>query len=145
LALATQPRCPVDHRESAPTGTTVGALGYEVGYAVAAEQLRHGLDVVAECVNPLAVTRDAWVRAAGRAGAGVLEVELVCSDRGEHRRRAESRAVDIPGLVPPTWQRIVDREYEPWTREHLVLDTAVLSAAECVAEIRRALLLSRTG
>lgn len=125
--------------EWTPAGTAVGPLGYGVGYALAAEQLGLGLDVVVECVNPLTVTRDAWVRVAGRAGAGVLEVELVCSDRREHRSRAESRSVDIPGLVLPTWQQIVDREYEPWTRPHLLLDTAVRSPENCVAEIRRAL------
>ena len=38
----------------------VGPAGYAVGYALAEEQLRQGLTVIAESVNPLGVTRDAW-------------------------------------------------------------------------------------
>jgi len=38
----------------------------------------------------------------------------------------------------PDWQAVVDRVYEPWSREHLKLDTAELSPAECVEEILKA-------
>ena len=48
---------------------------------------------------------------------------MVCSDRHEHRRRVESRISDIPGLVLPTWQQVLDRQYEPWKNAH-VIDTA---------------------
>src|SRR5680860_1113444 len=34
--------------------------GYLVGYEVAADQLRNDLDVVAESVNPVRDSRDAW-------------------------------------------------------------------------------------
>lgn len=102
----------------------VGPVGYVVGYALAEEQLRQGLTVIAESVNPLAVTRDAWRDAAVRAGVPVLEVEIVCSDPDEHRRRARSRSVDIPDLPLPDWDQIVERDYEPWNRDHLVVDTA---------------------
>src|SRR5580693_8046197 len=54
----------------------LGPAGYMVAYGVAAEQLRHGVSVVAECVNPLAITRDAWRGVAEDSGARVLEVEL---------------------------------------------------------------------
>jgi hypothetical protein len=40
--------------------------------------------------------------------------------------------VDIPGLEPPTWQQVADREYEPWGRKHLVIDTAAASASSAV-------------
>jgi len=113
----------------------LGPVGYGVGYALAGEQLRLGLDVVVECVNPLAITRDAWVRTGTDARARVAEVEVICSDKQEHRRRVETRSVDIPGLLLPTWQQVLEREYEPWNRPHLVLDTAVLAAADCVAAI----------
>ena len=33
------------------------------------------------------------------------------------------RVTDIPGLVLPTWQQVLDRHYEPWTTAHVV-DTA---------------------
>ncbi|MEU5317220.1 hypothetical protein AB0G67_10890 [Streptomyces sp. NPDC021056] len=72
-----------------------------VGYALAEEQLRQGLTVVAESVNPPAVTRDAWREAAARARVGVVEVEVRCSDPVEHRRRAASRSVDVLRLPLP--------------------------------------------
>ncbi|MBE8516945.1 AAA family ATPase [Amycolatopsis sp. H6(2020)] len=109
------------------------AAGYVAGYALARDQLANGVDVVAECVNPLKITRDAW-RA---AGTRVLEVELVCSDPVEHRARVEGRVADIPGLRLPSWRDVVEREYEPWDRDHLVVDTAVVTAAESVELILR--------
>ncbi len=91
--------------------------GYEVGYGVAADQLRIGLDVVAESVNPVRASRDAWRDAGLSAGARVIEIEIVCSDVDEHRRRAEERVTDIAGLVTPTWEQITNREYESWGAE----------------------------
>ncbi|MEV1009139.1 AAA family ATPase [Streptomyces sp. NPDC049881] len=117
----------------------LGPAGYAVAYALAEEHLRQGLTVIAESVNPLAVTRDAWRDVAGRAGVPVLEAEIVCSDPAEHRRRAEHRTVDIPDLALPTWEAIVGRAYEPWDREHLVVDTAGRDVAACVADLIRGL------
>src|SRR5690349_14179770 len=102
----------------------VGPAGYVVGYALAEEHLRQGLTVIAESVNPLAVTRDAWREAGVRAGVAVAEVEVVCSDPAEHRHRVTSRSIDIPGLRPPEWEEVVEREYEPWERERVLVDTA---------------------
>lgn len=53
---------------SGPARHPVGPAGYVVGYALAEEHLRQGLTVIAESVNPPAVTRDAWRDAAARAG-----------------------------------------------------------------------------
>ncbi|KUF19271.1 AAA family ATPase [Streptomyces silvensis] len=114
-------------------------LGYEVAYATAGDLLGQGLCVFAECVNPMKVTRDAWEAVAKRAGARFVEVELICSDPVEHERRATSRTVDVPGLTLPTWQDIVERDYEPWDRDHIVVDTAGKSARDTVAELADAL------
>ena len=115
----------------------VGPVGYDVGYALAGDQLSIGLSVVAESVNPLAVTREAWRETGLSEGASVIEVEVICSDPVEHRRRAESRTVDITDLRVPTWQEIVDRDYHAWDRAHLVLDTSVTSVQDCVDTVRR--------
>jgi predicted kinase len=106
---------------------------------VAAEQLGHGISVVAECVNPLGVTRDAWRDIAVGSGARLVEVELVCTNRAAHRERARTREVDIPGLRLPDWEQITSREYEPWDRGHLVIDTATRTPAEAVAAILAAI------
>jgi predicted kinase len=113
------------------------AAGYMAGYAVAAENLGLGHDVVADSVNPIAITRDAWAGVARDAGAKFLEVEVICSDRAEHRLRVETRTVTVANLVPPTWAEVMAHEYEPWTRAHIVIDTAVMSREESVLEILR--------
>ena len=113
----------------------LGGAGYYVAMAVARDQLRLGLTVIAECVNPEALTRDLWRDVAIDTGALLLEVELVCSDVAEHERRVATRTVDVPGLVIPTWQEVLDRRYEGWNRERLVIDTAVVGVDEAVAMI----------
>jgi len=113
----------------------VGVVGYGVAYALALDQLSLGLDVIVECVNPLAVTRDAWLSTAEDTGAVMVEVELVCTDPLEHRRRVETRVSDVEGLLKPTWEQVAAREYEPWHRPHLLIDTTCASAAEAAERI----------
>jgi predicted kinase len=89
------------------------ALGYRVAYFEAIEHLRSGRGVIADSVNPIAVTREAWRWVASEGAARIVEVEVVCSDAAEHRRRVEARIADIPGHVEPTWAEVLSREYEP--------------------------------
>jgi len=113
----------------------VGAVGYAVAYDLAGEQLSIGLNVVVECVNPIAVTRDAWVSTAARAGAGIVEVELVCTDSSAHRHRVETRTSDVDGLIKPSWEDIGQLDYDPWDRAHLVIDSAVTSPRDTAERI----------
>jgi predicted kinase len=122
----------------------VGPVGYAVAHQIAAEQLRLGLDVIVECVNPVAVTRDGWIGTARAAGAAVVEVELLCSDLAVHRRRVEIRPSDVEGLVKPTWQEVLGREYEAWSRPHLVLDTATTTVEPIVDRIVASIGSART-
>lgn len=114
---------------SADFTSPVVVAGYEVGYAVAADQLALGLSVVADSVNPLAITRDAWLALAWAAGVLAVQVEVVCSDPAQHRDRVESRVTDVPGLTLPTWAAVRARDYEPWAPDVRV-DTAYLSASQ---------------
>ena len=124
---------------------TCGALaiddaGYRVAHVIAEDNLRVGRTVVADCVNPVQISRDAWIGVANRVQARAVEVEILCSDPQEHRQRAENRIADIPGLRLPTWDEVVSREYEPWQREHVVIDTARRSVRDNVNELLRLLL-----
>jgi predicted kinase len=109
--------------------------GYVIAYRLAEENLRLGLTVVADSVNPIAVTREAWRAVAAKTGAPLLEIETICSDAAEHRRRVEAREVDVPGLVAPTWQEVIDRDYEPWDAPHIVIDTAHRTPEESLEEL----------
>lgn len=127
------------------SGTTVsGPEGYEVAYAVAEDNLGIGRTVVADSVNPIEVTRAAWREVAKRAGTRHVEIEIVCSDETEHRRRVETRAADIAGHILPTWQEVCEREYEPWEAD-IVIDTAGQGIEASVSELRERLeYLNRT-
>lgn len=135
VALAKQTATPylrVDRIEQAivdwsPLAHPVGPVGYAVAHAVALEQLGLGQDVIVECVNASAVTRDGWVGTAGSGGAALVEVEMICADVDEHRRRVAGRATDVTGLVKPDWAAVAERKYEPWARGHLVIDSASVS------------------
>ncbi|HEX3348735.1 MAG TPA: AAA family ATPase [Acetobacteraceae bacterium] len=113
----------------------VGPAGYVLGYAIARDNLLLGRNVVADSVNPLEITRHAWREVATAAGAECVEIEVICSDAGEHRRRVETRDADISGHRLPTWQDVIEREYEPWTRTRLLVDTAGRSVAEALRTI----------
>lgn len=113
--------------------------GYRVAHSVAEDNLRLERSVVADCVNPIQLSRDAWIRVGQRAGVRSVEVEIVCSDREEHRRRVESRIGDIRGAKLPTWREVLAREYHPWNREHVTLDTTGRSVEESVKTLREAL------
>lgn len=113
----------------------VETAGYSIALAIAADCLKAGATVIADSVNPLAVTRDAWRSVAADTGARTLEIEIVCSDAGEHRRRVEMRTADIAGHVQPTWTEVVEREYHPWTSADLVIDTASIGVDAAVADI----------
>lgn len=122
-------------RDSDVLAGDVGPAGYIVGYGIAEANLRLGHVVVADSVNPLAITRDAWRDVAGRAGARLVEVEVVCSDPVEHRRRVETRTITVVGLVGPTWAEVVGRERDAWVRAPVMVDTAGRGIAACVEQV----------
>jgi len=105
--------------------------GYRLAYRIAADNLRLGLDVVADSCNTIALTRREWENVATSNAAEFVNIEVQCSDTEEHRRRIESRATTIEGLKLPNWQSVIDREYDKWAGERVVIDTANQSIAEC--------------
>lgn len=123
----------------------VQAEGYRLAHRVAADNLRVGLSVVADCCNPIDETRREWESVARDAGAAHLNIEVVCSDATEHRLRVSSRVADVPGLALPTWSDVQRREYRAWTAPRVVIDTAAHSVAESQAELLRRLTETRSA
>jgi predicted kinase len=123
-------------RESGVLHQPLNDAGYRVAYSVAGDNLRIGRTVIADSVNPIRLTRDAWVEVASRAQVRAVEIEISCSDAGEHRRRVETRITDVPGLQLPNWDDVVSREYQPWDRDHLTIDTAGRTVEQCVSQLQ---------
>ena len=72
---------------------------------------------------------------AERPGVAALDVEIVCSDAAEQRRRVEPREPDIAGHALPTWQDIVEGAYCASDRDRLVVDSAASDVGACVPAI----------
>jgi predicted kinase len=119
--------------------SSVDNAGYLVAQAVAVDNLRLGHSVIADSVNGSILTREDWRCAGERGGARIIEVETICSDSEEHRRRIETRLPDVPGLNLPKWQAVTTLEYEPWDRDHLTIDTAGRSVEDCASIVCEAM------
>lgn len=118
-------------------GITVEGEGYRMAYRIAEDNLRVGRSVVADCCNPVGLTRVEWETVARTCRCAYINIEVVCSDKAEHRRRAEQRTPEIARLRLPRWEEIAGREYHRWQEERIVIDTAGKSIAECRDELAR--------
>ncbi|MHC1547817.1 AAA family ATPase [Phyllobacterium sp. K27] len=122
-------------RASAILESEIGPAGYMVSYGIAEDNLTLGNTVIADSVNCLKVTRDAWLAVAERSAVPAIEIEIVCSDKDEHRRRAETRATDVQGLKKPSWEEIVSRHYDDWGQRPFVIDTTTQDIGQSVARL----------
>lgn len=112
--------------------------GYRVAYAVATDNLKSGMNVVADSVNPVTITRKAWRAVARNLGLPCCEIEVICSDPLEHQNRVETRTTTIPGLKLPSWEDVINRTYEKWDQA-LCLDTAGKSPEQSKSDLDKAL------
>lgn len=129
-------------RDSGVVLGPIDGAGYRIAYALAADNLRIGHTVIADSVNPISLTRAAWRAVAAAVPATAFEIEIVCSDADEHRLRVETRTADIPGLILPTWEEVRSREYHPWDRADLVVDTSAQNIEVSVSNIRKLLAIA---
>ena len=102
-----------------------GVAAYEVAAALAEQQLRLGLDVIADAVSSTEPARGMWRDVATRAGERLFVVEVICSDTDLHRQRLTGRERGIDGFPEPSWDEVLERqaEWEPWTEQRLVVDS----------------------
>jgi predicted kinase len=107
--------------------------GYRVAYAVAEENLKLGRTVIADSVNPISLTREAWQGVATRSGVGIVTVAVTCSDKPEHRRRIEARPKGSRGS---NWEAVINREFAAIQDMAVVIDTAGRSVEQSLAELR---------
>ena len=121
----------------------VGPAGYITAYKVAEENLSLGRLVIADSVNPLQITRDSWAELANNAHVPLDEVEVLCSDPIERRRRLQARPSDVEGSRTLTWRDLAERPFDRWSAPHIVIDTAGKSISEADNELTQKLEASR--
>jgi len=105
---------------------------YRVAYAIAEENLKLGRTVIADCVNPLKITREAWCAVARRAAVELITVVVTCSDPAQHQSRVEARP---PGTRGSVWADIRNRAFEAMEPTSVVIDTADRSVEQCLAAL----------
>ena len=109
--------------------------GYRLAYRLAADNLRLDMSVVADCCNPIALTRREWAQVAADVGVPHVHIEVICSNEAEHRQRVEARVSTVAGLELPTWQQVQNYVYHAWTVERIVIDTVARSVDACMQEL----------
>jgi len=113
----------------------MGPTGYMAICRIAADNLELGHSVIADSVNPIAVTREAYRAVAKQVGVDFFEVEVVCSDKAVHRHRVETRQCTVEGLTLPGWAQVENLRYDTWDGSPLRLDTSCLPVEHNVATL----------
>ena len=117
--------------------------GYKVAFALALENLKNGLSVVADSTNPVLESREGWISVANKASSPYIEIEVICSNKAEHRQRVENRQTDIRNLLLPSWESVISRDYDLWETARIVIDTAGKNPEQSKKELSE--LLSRNN
>jgi len=114
---------------------SIEAQGYLLSHRVCKDNLLCGNNVIADSVNPIKLSRDEWEQVASSVNCPYVNIEIFCSDKDEHRHRLESRENGIEKLKNPTWEQVINREYEKWETPVLRIDTSGKSIEDCVEEL----------
>lgn len=114
---------------------TIYDEGYQIAFSVALDNLKNGVSVVADSTNPVAESRAGWISVATQAKASYKEIQVICSDKLEHRTRVETRQSDITNLILPSWESVTSREYQPWPSCNVIVDTAGKTVEHSVQEL----------
>jgi hypothetical protein len=85
---------------------------------------------VADSCNPIKLTRREWQSIAISNNSPYTDIEIICSDKGEHKKRIEERECDISGSFQPSWKQVIEREYDPWAEDIIRIDTSGKSINE---------------
>ena len=116
----------------------VQSEGYRLAYRIIEDNLKIGNDVISDQCNPINLTRNEFNNLAINNKCKYINIEIICSDETEHKKRVESRN------YPPLWNEVIKRKhdpnynfiyYEPWEEEHIIIDTANKTIEECTKEL----------
>jgi predicted kinase len=109
--------------------------GYCLAYRIATDNLKLGLNIIADSCNPVDITRKEWERIAQSTNSDFINIEIICSDEKEHKKRSELRVSEIENLKSPNWDKIISLEYHKWEKERIVIDTAHKTVEESECEL----------
>jgi predicted kinase len=102
----------------------VQAEGYRLAYKISEDNLKLRNNVISDQCNPIKLTRKEWNNVAKRNNCKYINIEIICSNKNEHKRRVEERENGIRNLKLPTWEE-----------EHIIIDTANRTIEKCTEEL----------
>ncbi len=111
--------------------------GYRLSYRIAGDNLKLGHIVVADSCNPINLTRREWENVAKENNSICINIEVLCSNKEEHKKRVETRKSEIAGLKLPVWEDVENREYHSWEMKRIIIDTANKPVKECFEELKK--------
>src|SRR5258708_27399634 len=82
--------------DSGVLSSPINDAGYRAAYAVAADNLRIGRPGVADSVNPVPLSRDAWVEVGNRAQASAISIEVPRHAPTDTNQQLEKRNSEVP-------------------------------------------------
>lgn len=97
--------------------------GYELLYYQAKENLELGKSIIIDCCNPVIESRELWNKLSQVNSTKVINIEVICSNKQTHQKRIETRHKTNPNKYP-TWQNVLDRDYQVWDYDIIRVDTA---------------------
>ena len=110
--------------------------GYRLAYRIATDNLQLGNNVVADCCNLIELTRREWEEVAVNNNCCFVNIEVICSDKTEHKNRAEQRNTEVANMNLPVWDDIENREYHEWHKSRIVIETAGKTIKQCQTELK---------
>jgi len=102
-----------------------GLASYIVVQTLASEQLKLGMSVIIDAVNPVQEARDMWHELEKKHSAKLFIIECLL-DEQVHKQRLHDRIRNMHGIPEVTWEDVEKRkkEYMLWKEKKLILDTA---------------------
>ena len=91
--------------------------------------------VIADSVNPIRLTREAWRDIGKRSGSVIVDVQVICSDNAQHRHRIEARD---PNTRASNWLEIINRDFDAVDHTTIVIDTAGQAVEQSLAALQMA-------
>lgn len=111
--------------------------GYRLSYRIASDNLNLQHNVVSDSCNPIDLACQEWENVAKNSESLFTNIEIICSDKEEHKRQIETRISDVKGLKLPTWEYIESCEYHLWDSKRMIIDTANKSVDESFIEFQK--------
>jgi predicted kinase len=113
-------------RAGIPRSFATGLAAYLVAEALAGEQLTLGNSVLIDAVNAEEEGKDVWRGLASRHGIELIVLQVIVSDRAEHKQRIATRVRSLHGLSEVTWDQVEARErvFTAWRENVLTLDSS---------------------